>query len=140
MLQGTYAHSVDQKGRVVLPVKLKEGLGEEFKICRGDKKGCLLLYSITEWEIFCQKIDALPFTKKSTMARFYMTSAYDVSLDSQGRILIPQQLRNMIGLGEEAVITGAGGRAELWEPGEFETYQSTLTYELIEQIMDESGI
>lgn len=140
MLQGAHTHSVDEKGRVILPAGLKDELGSRMKICRGDKKGCLHLYSLHEWDLFCSKINSLPFTKKSAMSRFYITNSYDIALDSQGRFLIPQQLRTLIKLKDEAVVSGAGSRGEVWEPEEYAAYQDSLTYEMIENIMDETGI
>ncbi len=114
MLFGGYQHNIDKKGRVFIPAKLREELGSGFMICRGIYgKRCLCVYSAAEWDKLVEKIGTLPSTKSSAVKRFLYDGAFSVDFDSQGRILIPQTLRNYVGITKEVVVTGVGQRAEI---------------------------
>ena len=94
MLFGGYQHNIDKKGRVFIPAKLREELGEEFYICRSIfGKRCLCVYSQEEWDKLVQQISTLPNTKSNDVKRFLYDGTFTVSFDSQGRILIPASLR-----------------------------------------------
>lgn len=104
MLIGEYRHSLDPKGRVNFPAKLREDLGDSFIICKG-LDNCLYVYRMSEWDKLVEKTSALPSSKARTIQRFFFASAVCCEPDKQGRVLIPQTLRDYAGLtGEIAVI------------------------------------
>ncbi len=115
MFMGEYNHSIDAKGRLIIPSKFRELLGEEFVITRG-LDGCLSIYPMEEWEAFEEKLRALPLTDKNarTFSRFFVSGAASCELDRQGRILIPQPLRDFAGLDRDVVLTGSVNRIEVW--------------------------
>ena len=94
MFMGEYNHTIDAKGRLIIPSKFRELLGEEFVLTRG-LDGCLFIYPMDEWDIFEQKLRALPLTNKNarTFSRFFVAGAATCELDRQGRILVPQRRR-----------------------------------------------
>jgi len=99
LFYGEYQHSVDAKGRVIIPSKFREGLGEKFILTKG-LDNCLFAYSLEEWSNLEAKLRSLPFTDKDVRAfvRFFFAGAAEVEVDKQGRILIPQNLREYAGL------------------------------------------
>lgn len=115
MFMGEYNHSIDAKGRLIIPSKFRELLGEEFVITRG-LDGCLSIYPMDEWGTFEEKLKALPLTSKSarTFSRFFVSGATSCEVDRQGRILIPQPLREFAGLDKDVVLTGNVNRIEVW--------------------------
>ncbi|MBE5963767.1 MAG: division/cell wall cluster transcriptional repressor MraZ [Lachnospira sp.] len=115
MFMGEYNHTVDTKGRVIVPAKLREGLGEEFVITKG-LDGCLFGYPEAEWKNFEEKLKGLPLTNKDArqFTRFFLAGAASVEIDKQGRILIPQVLREFAGLEKDVVLVGVASRIELW--------------------------
>lgn len=115
MLIGEYEHSLDVKGRMILPSKIREDLGEKFIITKG-LDGCLFGFSLTEWNNFEEKLKTLPLTNKNArdFVRFFLSGAVEEEMDKQGRFLIPANLREYAGLEKEAVITGVGTRIEIW--------------------------
>ncbi len=138
MLIGEYEHSLDPKGRVIFPVKLRESLGEEFVVTKG-LQNCLFVYGKEEWEVLTQKINALPMSKAGNLQRFLFSSAALVGTDKQGRILIPANLREYAGLERDIVIIGASIRAEIWNKERWQEACSQLTSDMIGQAMDELG-
>lgn len=115
MLTGEYSHSIDAKGRLIIPSKFREILGEDFVITKG-LDGCLFLYPSNEWKIFEEKLRTLPLTNKNarTFSRFFLGSAVDGGLDKQGRVLISSALRNFAGLEKDVVLVGVLDRVEIW--------------------------
>ena len=109
-MKGEYRHSIDVKGRLFIPAKLREELGERFTVTRGLDK-CLAIYPENEWNILEERIRALPMSKARDLQRFFFSSAFDAELDSQGRILLPAGLRKFAEITKEAVITGVSGNA-----------------------------
>ena len=99
MFMGEYNHTIDAKGRLIIPSKFRELLGEEFVLTRG-LDGCLYIYPMDEWESFEMKLRSLPLTNKNarTFSRFFVAGATTCELDRQGRILVPQTLREFAGL------------------------------------------
>jgi len=138
MLAGTYQHSIDPKGRLIFPVKLKEALGESFVVCKGVEK-CLLVYSHIEWAELEARMKTLPFSKARDIQRFFFSSACELSVDKQGRLLIPQHLREYAGLSGDAVVIGAQTRAEIWDGGAWGRYNETVDEKDIISMMDELG-
>lgn len=114
-LKGEYNHSVDAKGRMTVPSKLKEQLGLSFVVTKG-LDGCLSAYPNDEWEIFDNKLRTLPKTNEAArqLVRFFVGSASDCEVDNQGRILLPATLRTFAGISKEVVVVGVGERAEIW--------------------------
>ena len=115
MFMGEYSHSIDAKGRLIIPSKFREQLGEDFVLTKG-LDGCLLVFPNDEWKSFEEKLRALPLTNKSarTFSRFFVAGAASCELDKQGRILVPATLREFAGLEKDVVLTGNINRIEIW--------------------------
>jgi len=115
MFSGEYNHTIDVKGRLIIPAKFRESLGEGFTITKG-LDGCLFVYSSEEWNTFQAKLNALPLTNKGArqFIRFFVASADTCELDKQGRILVPAALREFAGLEKDVVLTGMLNRIEIW--------------------------
>lgn len=125
MLIGEYEHSLDSKGRMILPAKIREDLGEKFIITKG-LDGCLFGFSESEWNNFEEKLKQLPLTNKNArdFVRFFLSGAVVAETDKQGRFLIPSNLREYADLNKEAVVTGVGTRIEIWERDKWKKYNS----------------
>lgn len=134
---GEYTHNIDKKGRMFIPSKFREKLGEKFMICKGlDKRSCLVIYSLEEWELFDAKIQSLPMSQSIQLQRFIYPGAAEVEYDSQGRILIPAKLREYAGLDASAVIVGLSNRAEVWSPDNWNDVSSDCTSENAFDLME----
>ncbi len=138
MLTGQYAHTLDAKGRVNFPARLREELGPRFFITRG-LDHCLFVYSSQEWQALADKLSKLPMSKSTPLSRFFFAGAAEVEPDKQGRILIPEHLRKYAGLEKEITIAGVSSRAEIWDTARWEANNLLLTPEAIAQAMDEMG-
>ena len=125
MLIGEYEHSLDAKGRLIMPAKLRECLGEKFIITKG-LEGCLFGFSRNEWNNFEEKLKTLPLTNKNArdFVRFFLSGAIECEIDKQGRFLIACNLREYAELEKEAVITGVGTRIEIWNKDKWKAYNS----------------
>ena len=125
MLIGEYEHTLDAKGRLIMPSKLREDIGEKFIITKG-LDGCLFAFSIEEWKNFEQKLRTLPISNKDARAfsRFFFAGANDCEIDKQGRFLIPNNLRTYAMLEKEIIIIGVGTRIEIWNREEWKKYSS----------------
>ncbi len=125
VLIGEYEHSLDSKGRMILPAKIREDLGEKFIITKG-LDGCLFGFSESEWNNFEEKLKQLPLTNKNArdFVRFFLSGAVEAETDKQGRFLIPANLREYADLDKEAVVTGVGTRIEIWERDKWKKYNS----------------
>jgi MraZ protein len=125
MFIGEYQHSIDQKGRVAVPAKFRPQLGTGVVVTRG-LDHCLFIYTETEWQELAQKLVALPLTQANSRAfvRLMLAGAMQVSLDSQGRILLPDYLREYAGLNKEAVIAGLFNRVEIWDKEKWQEYKT----------------
>lgn len=115
MFMGKYNHTIDPKGRLSIPSKYREILGEEFVISKG-MDGCLFVYANDDWKVFEAKLASLPLIDQNArqFARFFLSGAQYVTVDKQGRILMPQDLRDFAGLEKDVVLAGMGGRIEIW--------------------------
>jgi len=122
---GEYHHSIDTKGRIIVPSKFRENLGDMFIITRGLDQ-CLFGYPISEWSAIEEKLKALPLTKKDARAftRFFFSGATESELDKQGRINIPAPLLQYAKLDKECVILGVSNRIEIWSKQIWEDYFS----------------
>lgn len=135
MLIGEYQHNIDQKGRVIIPAKFREDLGELFYVTKG-LDGCLFVLSPGEWERLQNKITAMPISKSRGLQRFFFSGAAEVEPDKQGRILIPQPLREYANLTRDVAVIGASSRAEIWDAESWKKFNSTLTEDSIAEAMD----
>ena len=115
MLMGEYHHSIDEKGRLIIPSKFRNELGESFVVTRG-LENCLFVYSLIEWEKIVNKLKKLPFTKQNArnFNRFFLSGATTLEFDKQGRINISQPLAAYAHLEKECVIIGVNERLEIW--------------------------
>lgn len=116
MFLGEYEHTIDQKGRLAIPVKFRNALSEGAVVARG-LDGCLTLYPKREWEALAEKIALLPITDPSARAfsRFILSGAVDVEADKQGRVVLPSYLRHYAHLGAPVVVAGLYNRVEIWD-------------------------
>ncbi|MFJ7667891.1 division/cell wall cluster transcriptional repressor MraZ [Lysinibacillus sp. NPDC097195] len=123
MFMGEYQHSVDAKGRLIVPAKFREALGETFVVTRG-LDNCLFGYPMDEWRKLEEKLKDLPMTKKDTraFARFFFSGATEVEIDKQGRINIPSTLVQHAHLIKECVVLGVSNRIEIWAKDAWESY------------------
>lgn len=123
LFYGEYQHTVDPKGRAIIPSKFRDGLGEKFIITKG-LDNCLFAYSADEWANLETKLKTLPFTDKDVRAfvRFFFAGAAECEADKQGRILIPQNLRDYAGLEKDIYVIGVSTRVEIWDKSKWETY------------------
>ena len=123
MFIGEYHHTIDEKGRIIIPVKFREELGNNFIITRGIEN-CLFIYSEENWAKITDKLNSLPFTKKDarTFNRFFMSGATNVELDKQGRVNISKPLIDYASLIKDCVIIGTGDRLEVWSQESWESF------------------
>lgn len=124
MLMGEYKHALDAKGRIIIPTKLREELGEKFIVTRG-LDGCLFGYPMEAWQSLSDKLTTnLPLSKKNArqVVRFFYSAATDVEVDKQGRIMIPQPLREYANLGKNVRIVGVSDRVEIWDENAWKAY------------------
>ncbi len=125
MFIGETRHSIDAKGRVMIPSKFRTKLGDRFIITKG-LDGCLFIYTLEEWNKFEEKLKNLPFSSKDArqFTRFFLAGAEECELDSQGRILVPQSLREYAKLEKEVISIGVSNRIEIWNVETWEGYNS----------------
>lgn len=133
MLLGEYHHNIDDKGRLVIPTKYREELGDTFVIARGIEK-CLYVYSTSEWEKLVSKLNTLPFTKKDarTFTRSFFSGATVCEFDKSGRINITSPLVSYAGLKKECVIIGVNDRLEIWSEESFNNFMNENSEQLEE--------
>lgn len=130
-LKGEYNHSVDDKGRMIVPSKLREQLGNSFVITKGMDK-CLYAYPENEWEIFEGKLRQLPTTnaKARQFVRVFLGSAVDCEIDNQGRINVPKTLRDYAGITKDVTVVGVGDKAEIWSKEQLEQINNSEEFNL----------
>ena len=123
MFMGEYHHNIDDKGRLIIPSKFREDLGNEFIVTRGIEN-CLFAYSKKDWQKIVDKLQTLPFTKKDarSFVRFFLSGATCAEFDKQGRINITSPLISYANLDKECVIIGAGDRLEIWSIKDWNEY------------------
>ena len=126
MLIGEYEHSLDVKGRLIMPAKLREDIGEKFIITKG-LDGCLFGFSLNEWTNFEEKLKSLPLTNKNArdFVRFFLSGAVNSEIDKQGRFLIASNLREYASMEKEVVIIGVGTRIEFWSKDKWKKYNNS---------------
>ena len=125
MLSGEYRHNIDQKGRVIIPSRIRDEFGERIVITRG-LDGCLFGYSEKTWESIMQKLNSLPFTKRDArnFTRFMTSGAITLEFDKQGRINIPNYLNQYAALIRGVVIVGVIDRIEIWSSDKWEEFMN----------------
>lgn len=137
MLLGEYKHNVDAKGRLIIPSKFREDLGERFIVTRG-LDGCLFGYPMAEWTTLESKLKQLPLAKKESRAftRFLYSAATECSLDKQGRINLPNPLINHASLEKACYVIGVSDRIEIWSEERWDAF-SQRANESFEEIAEE---
>ena len=137
---GEYNHTIDAKGRLIIPSKFRDTLGDEFVVTKG-LDGCLFVYDNAEWSAFEEKLKSLPLTNKDArqFVRFFLAGATLAEVDKQGRILIPSNLREFAGLEKEVVLVGVASRVEIWSKARWEDAASYDDVEEIAEHMAELG-
>lgn len=140
MFMGEFQHNIDEKGRIIVPAKFREGLGSNFVLTRGLDQ-CLFIYPEDEWKILEEKLKSLPLTKKDarSFTRFFFSGATEAGLDKQGRINVPQTLRSYSELEKECIVIGVSNRVEIWSKDKWEEYfaQSEESFvDIAENLMD----
>lgn len=141
MFMCEYNHTVDAKGRLIIPAKFRETLGDEFVVCKG-LDHCLYVYSNQDWEAFAKQLTSLPLTDKDArqFVRFFMSGASQVEVDKQGRILVPPSLRTYAQLDKEVILAGAGHRIEIWDKDRWESISLDDDMNEISEKMTQFGI
>lgn len=139
MLYGRFEHTVDAKNRVFVPAKFKESLGVSFKLTYNDFNRCILVYSNAEWEKYEEKISQLPTLKFEDFIREIYSNTVDVQVDGQGRIVIPQFLKEKVDIEKNVLIMGVGSHLEIWAQDVFEEKQKSVDMNKIKDLMMEMG-
>lgn len=141
MFMGEYNHTVDTKGRLIVPSKFREQLGDEFVVTKG-MDGCLFVYANEDWNAFEQKLTSLPLINKEArkFARFFLAGAASVEVDKQGRILLPTNLRQFAGLEKDVVLVGVGSRIEIWSLENWENMDADSDMDDIAGTMESLGL
>ncbi|SHN14949.1 MraZ protein [Gracilibacillus kekensis] len=137
---GEYQHNIDTKGRIIVPSKFRDGLGEQFVVTRGLDQ-CLFAYPMNEWHQLEEKLKKLPLTKKDARAftRFFFSGAVECELDKQGRINIPAPLRKYASIEKECAVIGVSNRVEFWADdkwNDFVDVSEESFAEIAENMMD----
>ncbi len=136
-LTGSYQHNIDSKGRLTVPAKLREQLGERFYVTQG-LDGCLFVYPEKQWEAFMDDICSKPMSQAAVLQRYFIANSAVVEPDSMGRILIPKNLRDFAKLEKDAVFLGVGKRGEIWAGDRLEEFNAKQTPESIYDAMASS--
>lgn len=141
MLMGEYEHTLDSKGRISMPAKLRKDMGDIFILTKG-LDGCLFAFSKEEWLNFETKLKSLPLSDKNArnFVRFFLAGATECELDKQGRFLIPNNLRIAANLEKEAAIIGVGTRLEIWNKETWHSKDEEISAEEIAENMTMLGI
>lgn len=134
MFMGEYNHSIDPKGRIIVPAKFRESLGDAFVVTQG-LDGCLFVYPEEEWQAFEEKLKTLPMANKDArkFVRFFLAGAAQLEVDKQGRILLPATLRKFAGLEKDCALVGVGSRVEIWDKDRWET---STTYDDMDEVAE----
>ncbi len=140
MFMGEFQHNIDDKGRIIIPAKFRDLLGQSFVITRG-LDHCLFVYPIEEWSLLEQKLKSLPLMKADARAftRFFFSGATEGEWDKQGRVNVPANLRQYAKLDKECIIIGVSSRVEIWSRSVWEQYynESEQSFnEIAEKLVD----
>lgn len=132
-LKGTYQHSIDVKGRMAFPQKLRDKLGSAFIVTIG--KNCLNVYSPDEWDRYCSELRTLTGAKTAA-AKLIVNRAIDVESDSQGRVLITKELREYAGLKKDVTVVGVINHAEIWDSEAYNTFTDSISETELAEVLD----
>ncbi|WMJ88476.1 division/cell wall cluster transcriptional repressor MraZ [Anaerocolumna sp. MB42-C2] len=140
MFMGEYNHTIDTKGRIIIPSKFREALGDEFVVTQG-LDGCLFVYPNEEWMNFVTQLKNLPGSKEARqLQRYFMAGAATCEVDKQGRILIPNKLREQAGLEKDIVFVGVLSKIEIWSKDKWESNNDYDDMDQIAEHMSEFGL
>jgi len=143
VLIGEYQHTIDAKGRLIMPARFREELGETFIVTRGLDR-CLFVYPMDEWRTLENKLKSLPMTQANARAfvRFLFSGATECTLDRQGRILLPSHLREHAGITKDVMIIGVSTRVEIWAREQWQAYveEAEGSYDQIAETLVDLGI
>lgn len=137
---GEFKSTLDSKGRMNFPVKVREELGDVFMIAKTLDQNCIKVYTMDDWNALVAKIREMPQTKTANLQRVLFGSAFAIEPDKQGRALIPAPLREYAGLKLDVVIVGLAGRAEIWDKEAWEAFNGTNKGEDVVSVAMELGI
>ncbi|MDR0986670.1 MAG: division/cell wall cluster transcriptional repressor MraZ [Ruminococcus sp.] len=132
-LKGTYTHSIDTKGRMAFPQKLRDKLGSAFIVTIG--KNCLNVYSPDEWDLYCEQLRTLTGAKTAA-AKLIVNRAIDVETDSQGRVLITKDLREYAGLTKDVTVVGVINHAEIWDSERYNEFTDSVSETELADVLD----
>ncbi len=143
MLMGEYHHNIDEKGRIIIPSRLRDELGDNVIVTRG-LDDCLFLYSMDEWSLLVSKLKSLPFTKRDArnFSRMFLSGATGCLFDKQGRVKISSPLIDYASLNHECVIIGVNDRIEIWAKEKWDKFICESTNEfsdLADHLFDIGG-
>ena len=141
MLVGEFQHNIDAKGRMIMPAKFRDELGEKFVITKGLDE-CLFVFSAEEWEKLDQKLSELSLSKGRNIQRFFYGGMTECELDKQGRVLVTQPLRDYAKLSKDVVVVGLAKRVEIWNKDEWDKQNAEFVEDSDEValMMEELGI
>lgn len=141
MFMSEYNHTIDAKGRLIVPSKFREALGDEFVVTKG-LDGCLFVYPNDEWKSFEEKLGELPLTNMNArkFARFFLAGAVTCEVDKQGRILLPAVLREFAALEKDVVLVGVSRRIEIWSKERWLEADGDINAEEIAENMSALGL
>lgn len=140
MFMGEYNHSIDSKGRIIIPSKFRDELGDKFVITLG-LDGCLFVYPLDEWKNFSEGLAKLPGTKEARqLQRLFFAMAAECEPDKQGRILIPAKLRESAGLDKDIVFVGVLNKIEIWSKERWDSNNDYKDMDEIAEHMSQYGI
>ncbi|MBS6140200.1 division/cell wall cluster transcriptional repressor MraZ [Veillonella parvula] len=141
MFMGEYNHTIDTKGRMIIPAKIREQLGDLCIVTKG-LDNCLAIYTAEAWKKISTALQSQSSTKASVRAlkRFVFGSAAELEYDKQGRVLIPVPLREYASLDKQAVIVGAGDHVEIWSREKFDFYDEQVAESMEELVEGLEGI
>ncbi len=128
MFYGEYRHTIDAKGRLFIPVKLRDELGDRFMLSRGLDK-CVCIYPMTAWNEFTDRLEKLPIAKERRVRRYFYSGAYECSLDAQGRVVLSQMYRDFAFLEKDVVIVGNRSHLEVWSSDAWDAEQEFISNE-----------
>ena len=141
LFSGEYQHTIDSKGRVIMPVKFREALGERFVVTKGLDRN-LFVFSQEEWQKFYEKLSTLPLANKSSrdFSRMFLAGAVECETDKQGRILITTPLRAYASLLKDVTVIGNGNKVEIWSSENWNDYVNGIDTEAMAESLCELGI
>lgn len=141
MLIGEYKHNIDAKGRIIMPMKLRAGVGEHFVATKG-LDGCVFVFSVKEWKKFEEKLRTLPISNKNArdFTRFFLSGAFEYDIDKQGRFILSETLKDFAKLDKEIVIVGMDSRVEIWDKDIWNKKVESISADDIAEKMEFLGI